>query len=192
MIKDFLEDINEFFYFSTCSSVYFWAFLLNEDDIRGAFPRMMVTDICWKMQDVRRGSLVALEMRRPISVKLEHPADPMIPDVSTATGTNSKSATSWEYFRLFKSSAAIDVETGFKMVEHRLLTENVSAQMASQANALPPLKGNDVTPSGLLPSPRSRPTGSRMKWRPAVPRDILMMLQIAACEDIDQHTLIWL
>ena len=37
---------------------------------------------------------MALEMRRPISVKREHPAEPMILDVSTATGTNSKSATS--------------------------------------------------------------------------------------------------
>ena len=36
-------------------------------------------------------------------------------------------------------------------------------EVASQANALPPLKGNDVTPSGLQPSPRSRPTGSRME-----------------------------
>ena len=41
----------------------------------------------------------------PISVKWEHPADPMVHDVSTATGTNSMSATSWEYFCLFKSSA---------------------------------------------------------------------------------------
>ena len=45
------------------------------------------------------------------------------------------------------------------MVEYRLLAENESVQVASQANALPPLKGNEVTPSGLLLSPRSRPTG---------------------------------
>ena len=102
-------------------------------------------------------------MRRPISVKREHPADPMIPDVSIATGTNLKSATSYGYFRLFKSSAALDAEPGFRMVEYRLLAENESVQVESQANALPPLKGNDVTPSGLLPSPRSRPTGSRME-----------------------------
>ena len=54
-------------------------------------------------------------MRQPISVKREHPAKPMIPDVSTATGTNSKSATSWGYFRLFKSSAALDAEPGFRV-----------------------------------------------------------------------------
>ena len=36
---------------------------------------------------------MALEIRRPISVKGEYPAEPMIPDVSTATGTNSKYAT---------------------------------------------------------------------------------------------------
>ena len=95
-------------------------------------------------------------MWRPISVKREHPADPMIPDVSTATGTNSKSATSCEYFLLFKSSATLDAEPGFKMVENRLLAVNESVKVASQANALPPLKGKDITPSGLLPSPRSR------------------------------------
>ena len=67
------------------------------------------------------------------------------------------------------------------MVEYRLLAENESVQVASQANALPPLKGNDVTPSGLLPSPRSRPTCSRMEWRPVVSSDIFMMLLIAEC-----------
>ena len=111
---------------------------------------------------------MALEIRRPISYKEDHLTKPMIPDVSTATGTNSKSATSCEYFRLFKSSAALDAEPGFKMVEHSLLVENESVQVASLANALPPLKGKDVTPSVLLPSPRSRTTGSRMERRPAV------------------------
>ena len=100
-------------------------------------------------------------MRRPISVKKVHPTEPMIPDISTATGTNSKSATSREYFRFFKSSAALDADPWLKMVEHRLLVENESVQVASLANALPLLKGKDVTPSGLLPSPRSRPTGPR-------------------------------
>ena len=102
-------------------------------------------------------------MRRPISVKREHPAESMIPNVSTATGTNSKSASSCEYFRLFKSSAALVAEPGFILLEHRLLVENESVQVASQANALPPLKEKDATPSGLLPSPRSRPSGSRME-----------------------------
>ena len=92
-------------------------------------------------------------MRRPISVKLEYPADPMIPDVLTATETNSKSATSWEYFRLCKSSAELDAEPGLKMVEHRLLAGNKSVQVASQDNALSPLKGKNVTPSGLLQRP---------------------------------------
>ena len=41
------------------------------------------------------------------------------------------------------------------MVEYRLLVENESVQVAPEANALPPLKGKDVTPSGLLSSPRS-------------------------------------
>ena len=42
-------------------------------------------------------------MRRPISVKREHPAEPMIPDVSTATGTNSKSGPQVE--NIFVSSS---------------------------------------------------------------------------------------
>ena len=67
------------------------------------------------------------------------------------------------------------------MVDHRLLVENESIQVASQANALPPLKENDVSPTGLLPSPRSRPTGSRMERRPAVSSDLFMMLLIAEC-----------
>ena len=50
-------------------------------------------------------------MRRPISVKREHPAEPMIPDVSTTTGTNSKSA-----------------DPGFRMVKYRLLVENESCE----------------------------------------------------------------
>ena len=64
------------------------------------------------------------------------------------------------------------------MVEYWLLVENVSVQVASQANALPPLKGKEVTPSGLLPSSRSRPTCSR---RPSVSSDLFMMLLIAEC-----------
>ena len=39
------------------------------------------------------------------------------------------------------------------MVEHRLLAENESVQFASQANALPPWMGKDITPSGLSPGP---------------------------------------
>ena len=65
-----------------------------------------------------------------------------------------------QFENIFVSS--LDAEPGFEMVEYRLLVENESVQVASQANALPHLKGKDVTPSGLLPSHRSRPTGSRM------------------------------
>ena len=138
---------------------------------------------------------MALKMHRLISVKREHPADLMIQDVSTTTGTNSKSATSWEYCCLFKSSAALNVEAGFKMVEHCLLAENESVQVASQANALPPLKGKGITPSGLLPLPQSRPTVSRMEWRPAVSSDLFMMLLIAACRGnrpaLKRHNSTW-
>ena len=51
---------------------------------------------------------MALEMWRPISVRKEHPAQPVLLDVSTATGTSAKSTTSSDYFCLFKSSTALD------------------------------------------------------------------------------------
>ena len=47
------------------------------------------------------------------------------------------------------SSAALDAEPGFKMVEYSLLAENESVHVTFLA--LLPLKGKDVTPSGLLP-----------------------------------------
>ena len=62
----------------------------------------------------------------------------MIPDVSTAIGTNLMSSISWDNFRLFKSSAALDAEQGFKMVVCRLLAENESEQVTSQAKAFFP------------------------------------------------------
>ena len=107
---------------------------------------MIATEICRKTYDVCRGSLVALEMPLPTSARMKQPAEPMISDVSTATETKSKCATSWEYLYLFKSSAA-------REVAYRLQAENQSVQVASQANALLPLKEKDVTPSGLSPSP---------------------------------------
>ena len=67
-------------------------------------------------------------MHRPISVRSKHPAEPMIPDVLTATGTNSKFAPIWAYFRIFESLAAHDAEPGFRMVVRRLLTVNKSVQ----------------------------------------------------------------
>ena len=64
------------------------------------------------------------------------------------------------------------------MVEYWLLVGNESVQVASQANALLPLKGKDVTPSGLLSSPRTRPIGSRMECRPAVSSDLFTCTEI--------------
>ena len=77
-----------------CLSTNSWACLLDEAVIASALPWMMAIEICLKKKDIWWGSLVALKMRQPMSVKREHAAEPMIPDVSTATGTNSKSATS--------------------------------------------------------------------------------------------------
>ena len=72
----------------------FWVYLFNVDDIDDALPRMMALKLCKKLQEIWWGSLVALKMRRSISFKREHPADPTIPDVLKVIGTNSKFATS--------------------------------------------------------------------------------------------------
>ena len=106
---------------------------------------------------------MVIEIERPMSARKEHPAELMIQDVLTSTVTNSKYATIWEYFCLFKFSAALDAEPGFKMVVYRLMAENESVQVASQASALPNLKVKDVTPSALLPLPQSRTTCSRIE-----------------------------
>ena len=47
------------------------------------------------------------------------------------------------------------------------------------AQALPPLRRKDVPTSGIQPSPRSRPTGSRMERRSAMNSDRLLMLLLA-------------
>ena len=74
---------------------------------------------------------MSLEMRQPISVKREHPADQMINDVSTAIGTSTMSDASREYFRILKSSVALDAERGLKIMQYRLLVENESVHAAS-------------------------------------------------------------
>ena len=45
----------------------------------------------------------------------------------------------------FKSLAELDAKPRFKMVEHRLLVENESVQVASKANDMSHLNGKDVT-----------------------------------------------
>ena len=78
-------------------------------------------------------------MRRPISVRGEHPAEQMIPDVYTAAGSSSNFPSNWGYFCLFKSSSALDVESGFKMVLYRLLAENMLVPNKSAIlSAIPP------------------------------------------------------
>ena len=84
---------------------------------------------------------MALEMWRPMSVRMEHPKELMIPDILTATGTPSKSATSRECFRLFKSSGVHDAEPGIKMVVCMLLAENESVYVASRGQCLATFEG---------------------------------------------------
>ena len=81
------------------------------------------------------------------------------------------------------SSAAIDAEPGFKMVEHRLLAENESEQVTFQANALAPLKGKKR--HSIWSSAVAQIETDRMEngVKSRVSSDLLMILLITACQE---------
>ena len=54
--------------------------------------------------------------------------------------------------------------------------QKVSDTVASQQRLFPSLKGKTVMPSGLLPSPRSKPTGSSIAGIPAVASALLTIV----------------
>ena len=62
------------------------------------------------------------------------------------------------------------------MVVYKLLANNEFMPVVFQANSLPPLKRNYVTPFGLQPSTRTRQTGSKIESRSTVSSDLLMTL----------------
>ena len=72
------------------------------------------------------------------------------------------------YFAHFRSSADFDALPGSMADLMRDELANVSTQVASHASALPRLKGNSVRPSGLFPSPRSRPNAIAIGGFPVV------------------------
>ena len=110
------------------------------------------------------------EIRRPISRRSLLLLVPSTPLVSTATGSNLYLSASPEYFRRLSSSAASAAAPGRRDVLPIAVWQKVSVQVASQQRLLPLLNGNTVSPSGLRPSPRSRPTGSSQEGTPAAAR----------------------
>ena len=85
------------------------------------------------------------------------------------------------YLRFLRTSAERDADPGSVAVRANAEGEKESTQVQSQMRHFPIEKGNTVMPSGRLPSPRSRPTGSRTALKPADDKARLMMSFKAEC-----------
>ena len=85
------------------------------------------------------------------------------------------------YIRFLRTSAERDADPGSVAVRANAEEEKESTQVESQLKHFPLEKGNTVMPSGRLPSPRSRPMGSRTALKPADDKARFMMLLKAEC-----------
>ena len=79
------------------------------------------------------------------------------------------------YIRFLRASAVRDADPGSVAVRANAEGEKESTQVQSQMRHFPMEKGNTVMPSGRLPSPRSRPTGSGTALKPTDDKARLMM-----------------
>ena len=85
------------------------------------------------------------------------------------------------YLTFLRTSAERDSDPGSVAVRANAEGGKESTQVQSQMRHFPIEKGNIVMPSGRLPSPRSRPTGSRTALKPADDKARLMMSFKAEC-----------
>ena len=85
------------------------------------------------------------------------------------------------YLRFLQTSAERDADPGSVAVRANAEGGKESTQVQSQMRHFPLEKGNIVMPSGRLPSPRSRPTGSRTVLKPADDKARLMISFKAEC-----------
>ena len=85
------------------------------------------------------------------------------------------------YLRFLRTSAERDADSCSVAVRANAEGGKESNQVQSQMWYFPLEKGNTVMPSGRLPSPRSRPTGSRTALKPADDKARLMMSFKAEC-----------
>src|SRR5215831_9599798 len=97
------------------------------------------------------------------------------PRVSRAMGTKSYAEVSWEYFSVFFSPAFTAAAPAMMHEYLRLLAARVSVHVTSHVRHFPPSHGIFVSPSGRLPSVRSRPEGSFMAGTPAFTTALQMM-----------------
>ena len=80
-----------------------------------------------------------------------------------------------------RTSAERDADPGLDAVRANIEGGKESTQVQSQLRHPPLEKGKTVMPSERLPSPRSRPTGSRTALKPADDKARLMMSFNAEC-----------
>ena len=85
------------------------------------------------------------------------------------------------YLRFLRTSAERDADPGSVAVRANAEEEKESTQEQSQMRHFPIEKGDTVMRPGRLPSPRSRPTGSRTALKPADDKARLMMSFKAEC-----------
>ena len=85
------------------------------------------------------------------------------------------------YLRFLRTSAERDADPGSVAVRANAEGERESTQVQSQMRHFPIEKGNTDMPLWRLPSPRSRPTGSRTALKPADDKARLMMSFKAEC-----------
>ena len=135
--------------------------------IDSAFPfRIAMLRRCFS-HEVSLLSSVFSEIRFPISLTMAEVEGPKAPDVSMATGSNLNLLTRSGYLDLLALSALAAAEPALMADSITELSLYVLTHVASQQRDFPLLKGKVVMPSGLFPSPRSRPIGSRSVGIPA-------------------------
>lgn len=144
-------------------------------------PRTTAREIRSKSHLVSLGSPDVSADKLPIRFRVRRVRGPIAPDVSTAIGSNRYLSVRGLYFSILRSSARLAAAPGSIAESTMLPPEKVSVHVASHMSDLPPRKGKMVIPSGRLPSPRSRPTGSRCEGKPAPFKLLLRVSLRAAC-----------
>ena len=106
----------------------------------------------------------------------------MVPMVSKAMGTNEYLPINSEYFCSFLAAAASAAEPADRLDGLTLLAARVSVTVTSQVTHLPSDQGIWVTPSGRLPSERTKPwflDGWNIRSVNGSPDDIVEVLMTA-------------
>ena len=146
-----------------------------------ALPRWTARASLWYSQNVSLGSPDCRFSLAPICVIVACAPGPKAPLVSNARGEKRKRSVRAAYLRRFASSAARALDPECMAELFSVPSPKVLTHVASQQSDLPLAYGMRVIPSGLLPSPRSSPDGSKTAGTPALRRARKMTSLRAAC-----------